>query len=540
MQSGSRRKITTRASWCAFTLAAILCLPGVHARTGDKPVISSISVCSDIAGGDQGSCDTGYDTHQIVLGPDGSSINAYLNGFISDEHSSVFPPGSLNGNHDYLFFVAAGTPANKNVGALVLSGGSGPDANGQWTFDYPFADDYGDYPCIDGSGDPCGFGHIFSEPVTETHCPQPRSGDPMDAVNQDQTFDLEYAAPGSVVPNPAGPPGALLMVYESVNHCVGLGRQLANNTKAYITTGIATSLDYGRTWPTYRGTDTFDFYRLPAENPWQGPNAPGGALGSAVCMGNNCAVQPPLDYGRYEILSPPVSLASLMTAGHIIPDDFGEGEVSAFLDDAGPRHDRYLYVLTGAMNIARAKIDDPGPLAFLRWDGTYFESPGIGGLDSPIIGPGRFDQCGLPDQNAFGASISYVEETQQYLLTFVCVSPGDPAHHVLDASKYGAAWFYATTDDLSSQLNWSVPQEIAGSWSQFTSTMDGGTIPAACEIYKGWYPTFMSPRRKPGRLNTTGYVFYSWGCQQGDTPAPGREFSSRRFTITTTGGQSPQ
>ena len=115
-----------------------------------------------------------------------------------------------------------------------------------------------------------------------------------------------------------------------------------------------------------------------------------------------------------------------------------------------------------------------------------------------------------------------------------------PPHHVLDASKYGAAWFYATTDDLSSQLNWSVPQEIAGSWSQFTSTMDGGTIPAACEIYKGWYPTFMSPRRTLGRLNTTGYVFYSWGCQQGDTPAPGREFSSRRFTITTTGGQSQQ
>ena len=540
MLSEPRRTIAIHAPWCTLTLAAVLCLPGVHARTEDKPVISSISVCSDVAGADQGSCETGFDTHQIVLGPDGSSINAYLSGLISDEHVSVFPPGGLQGNHDYLFFVAAGTPANENVGALILSGGSGPDENGQWTFDYPFADGYGDYPCVDGSTDPCGFGHVFSEPVTETHCPLPLSGDPLDAMGQDQTFDLEYAAPGSVVSNPAGPPGSLFMVYESVNHCVGLGRQLAQNTKAYISTGLATSLDYGRTWPTYRGTDTFDFYRLPAENPWQGPNAPSGALGSAVCMGNNCASQPPLDYGRYEILSPMASLASLMAAGHALPDDVGEGEVSAFVDDAGPRHDRYLYVLTGPMHIARARIDNPGPLTFWRWDGTDFESAGNGGNGSPIVGPGRFDQCGLPDQNAFGASISYVEETQQYLLTFVCVSPGDPADHVLVGSKRGAAWFYSTTDDLSSQAHWSAPQEIDGSWSEFSATMPGGTIAAACEIYKGWYPTFMSPRQKPGRLKTTGYVFYLWGCQQGATPAPGRAFSSRRFTITTSGGQPPQ
>ena len=53
-----------------------------------------------------------------------------------------------------------------------------------------------------------------------------------------------------------------------------------------------------------------------------------------------------------------------------------------------------------------------------------------------------------------------------------------------------------------------------------------------CGDYKGWYPTLMSLGKKPGRLSTTGYVFYLWGCQTGDTPLPGRQYSSRAFTIT--------
>jgi hypothetical protein len=63
------------------------------------------------------------------------------------------------------------------------------------------------------------------------------------------------------------------MIYESVNTCVGStgGRRPTNG--AYITTGIATSLDYGHTWPTYRDTASFKFFPLPAANKTQGPNA---------------------------------------------------------------------------------------------------------------------------------------------------------------------------------------------------------------------------------------------------------------------------
>ena len=75
---------------------------------------------------------------QIVLGPGGVSINS-CNGcnliLLSDEHSTIFPPGTFKHHpHDYLFFAAP-------KGVIVLTGGDGPDVNGQWTLDY--AQDYG-------------------------------------------------------------------------------------------------------------------------------------------------------------------------------------------------------------------------------------------------------------------------------------------------------------------------------------------------------------------------------------------------------------
>ena len=48
--------------------------------------------------------------------------------------------------------------------------------------------------------------------------------------------------------------------------------------------------------------------------------------------------------------------------------------------------------------------------------------------------------------------------------TDVCGSKGDPAKGVL--GKGGAAWFWSTSSDLSSQ-QWSTPQEIEGSWEQY-------------------------------------------------------------------------
>lgn len=90
----------------------------------------------------------------------------------------------------------------------------------------------------------------------------------------------------------------------------------------------------------------------------------------------------------------------------------------------------------------------------------------------------------------------------------------------------GAAWFYSTSYDVTDPRKWTTPREIAGSWSQFDTA--GG-----CGSYKGWYPTLMSLNRKPGHLSTTNaYAFYLWGCQTGDTPPPGRQYSSRVLTMT--------
>lgn len=492
------------------------------ALTGCPPLTSivSISVCT-FGSGPSGSCPNGsFDTHQLVRAPNGGSINQYGAGYTSDEHSSVFPPGNLGNNSDYLFFVATGTQnvttgvaPSPNVGAVVLSGGSGPDQNGQWTFDFPKADGYGLYAS--------GFGHVFVEPTAEARCPTVPDGNPAD---QDQTFDLSYAAPGSVVQDPTGPPGGLLMIYESVNHCIGnAGGSNRSGDKAYISSGVATSLDYGMTWPTYRGTPTFNFVPLPENNSTQGPSAPMGAFGKSVCMGNDCTTTPPDNYGRYEILSPSVSLASLMAAGQPLSSDLGEGEIAAFVDDISASPAQYLYVLTGTLKIARAQFNGNAPLTFQKWDGQAFASPGMGGADSPIFSSGPFQNCEAPVQNAFGASISYVEDTHQYLLTFVCDSPGDPANGGGTGASRGGAWFYSTSYDVSDPRQWSAPKEIVGSWGEFDTS--GG-----CPNYKGWYPTFMSLSTEPGHLSTSGYVFYLWGCQQG---GPGRQFSSRRFTIRT-------
>ena len=69
------------------------------------------------------------------LGPGGSSINKSGLGVepAPDEHTTVFAPGTLGSNQDYLFFLASTEGGNPGIGVAVLSGGSGPDRNGRWT-----------------------------------------------------------------------------------------------------------------------------------------------------------------------------------------------------------------------------------------------------------------------------------------------------------------------------------------------------------------------------------------------------------------------
>ena len=526
---------TVMTEVCIVTFAIAIRDPLAIAQNVHPPAIASISVCSASGTGGRGSCPSGtLDTAQIVLAPDGSgnAINSYSGMVgISDEHQSVFAPGMLGSSNDYLFFVATrakgGAPS---TGVVVLSGGAGPNSSGQWTLDFAKADGYDSYPSS--------YAQVFVAP-TGPGCPNVPDGNP---AHQDQTFDLEYAAPGSVIVDPTSKAGSVLMVYEGTNTCLGITGG-ASTGNFYSSIAIATSLDYGHTWPAYRGKSGFTFVPLPGENSTQGPNAPAGALGNGVCIGNDCTTMAPMTYGRYPVLGPSISISTAAATGAPLPSNMGDSEMSAFLDDIHSSAAPYVYAVynyrggTGVLAdpkappadlmLARGQLNGgTAPLTFLKWNGQAFAGSGIGGYDSPVFPLGPFANCEAQNQLRTGASISYVEDTQQYLLTFVCGSPGDPANGQANGSQRGAAWFYSTSYDLTDPTQWSMPREIAGSWSAFDSA--GG-----CDEYQGWYPTFMSLNHKPGHLSTSGYAFYLWGCQTDNTPPPGPQFSSRAFAITT-------
>jgi len=218
--------------------------------------------------------------------------------------------------------------------------------------------------------------------------------------------------------------------------------------------------------------------------------------------------------------------------------------MSGFVDDAGAGPAQYLYIVyngkpgTGALadpnasgnglKIARAQLNGgTAPLSFLKWNGKGFAAAGMGGYDTPIFPSGPFTNCEAPTQLSYGASMSYVDATEQYLLTFVCDSPGDPALGQIAGSARGAGSFYSTSYSLSDPTQWSAPQEVVGTWAPFD-------LSGPCSAYKGFYPTWMPLAAKTGHLGTSGHVFYLWGCQTDNTPPPGRQYSSRAFTITTT------
>ena len=271
---------------------------------------------------------------QPVLFPDGGTLNhdPHLNG-AADEHASVFPPGALSGlPNDWVLVVDTNVLSSK-----------GPQG-GQWKAD--FAPGYGDY-----AGQP---GPVFRSPMPLGACPP----------YQDETFDLDYAIPGSLVIDPtvdAGDaPGRLLMVYEGTNSC--FGNTDGGRPGFYSTLGLATSDDDGRSWPEYRKNRTL----LPNQDPDAGPSAPLGAWGGEVCHGNDpCDGGLPATYGRYAISGAPVTVHDLMS-GNAISDNkngMGDTQPSAFVDTVHVGDGTYLYAIF-------ASTTGSGPLGFTSYPGA--------------------------------------------------------------------------------------------------------------------------------------------------------------------------
>jgi hypothetical protein len=306
----------------------------------------------------------------------------------------------------------------------------------------------------------------------------------------DAEFDLNYSGPGSVVQDPTRPPGHMIMIYQAENHCPGGKWQ----RQFYATVGFARSTDFGKTWPIpiageLGGKDRRPILKMPVPQPKTPPTSP-------IYMGN------------------------------ALP--------SAFVDEANPKGEHYIYVIylfvgqlaggylgDGYLRVARAKLDDDELkldrpdrwVTFTKWYNGAFSQQGIGGLDSGVT-PGR--GCAGGQQSG---QISYNDAIDQYLLTFVCVSlQGQPGN----MKAYQAAWYYSTATSLDLQ-NWTTPQLIHN--SEFPVTT-GCAFDGSGRSFDGWYPSFMSPDHPAGHLGETGQVFFMNGCETGK-----RRFMSRAFSI---------
>jgi hypothetical protein len=130
----------------------------------------------------------------------------------------------------------------------------------------------------------------------------------------------------------------------------------------------------------------------------------------------------------------------------------------------------------------------------------------MGGRVSPIFPKSAsstaFASCRDSGQGQSMGAISYFAQTQEYVFTFLCDSPNDPANPTVGPPKdaklqRGIAMFYATLDarqfDLSRQDQWNTPVEIGGTWRWLESNgkPTSGPKNPFC-IYPGWYPTLMS------------------------------------------------
>jgi hypothetical protein len=354
---------------------------------------------------------------------------------LPDEHTTFIPPAA--GSESYLVFAATfpgtGSPVvleTKDLRSFVLASG---------------------YPTP-----------VMSPPLRFSTCKS----------SYDPEFDLNYAAPGSVLQDPTRPAGNLIMIYEAENHCPGGVWQF----DFYVTVGFARSADNGKSWPS------------PVDNELGGPD-------------------------RYAIVK---SAMPEPTTAEQPPVSLGDALPSAFVDG------KSLYILytlstpggDGLIRVAKATLGGGGTLSFLKWNNGTFSGRGIGGLDSGVL-PAR----GCRSYQTEG-SISYSDALRVYLLTFVCISGEKNASGAFQPEQ--GAWYFSTATRLDLQ-NWTVPQMIENSQFPVTTGCGAG---ASGNSFDGYYPSFMSPGASSGHISANGSVFFLNGCAIGK-----RTFMSRTFSI---------
>ncbi|HXP87143.1 MAG TPA: IPT/TIG domain-containing protein [Bryobacteraceae bacterium] len=383
--------------------------------------------------------------------PNNPADPGHLN-YLPDEHTTFIPPAP--GSSTYLVFGAAQI-AGGNFGATVL------ETTDLKTFDFA-----------------TGYNHqVLTSPLIIGKC------NPTDNTE----FDLNYAAPSSVLQDPTLPAGNLIMLYEAENHCPGGVTQ----GPFYATVGFARSSDNGKTWPA------------PVTGALGGPS-------------------------RHPILqtSDPPPTAAHSYLGDAIPTGF---------IDKNTNGDYYLYVSYGhysteagnppRIGLARAKLG-ADPLTFLKWYNGAFSQPGIGGVDSDIVPAVAGGACtGRPQ---YHPEISYNDDLGLYLLIYWCGSGANGAN---------VTWYYSTATSLDLQ-DWTAPQMIQNSAVATTTPCTDGTNG---QQFDGWYPSSTSPGAAAGHTKLTGYFFSLSGCIP-TTPTsvpPDRQFSSRTFTITTQAQVTP-
>ncbi len=387
---------------------------------------------------------------------------------LADEHTTIIPPSSEHdfiprppGEDSYLFF-ASSSLTGGNSGAVVL------ETRDLVHFD--FASTRGYAP------------QVMTAPIPFETCDATRLGE----------FDLNYAAPGSVVADPTRP-GNMMMFYEAENHCPdGTDWQ----REFYATIGYARSFDFGRTWPApinaiFGGKHRRPVLKLSTPEPTTLESSPaymGNAIPSAFVDRD--------EHGNYYVY-----------VTYIAPQG------SAGTSD-------------GLLRVARAALggddrfgddrDDDNrdrKIQFTKWYNGSFSQPGIGGLDSGVLSA-RGCLGGVQGDPV----ISRNDDLGLYMLMYVC----SPTIASPDGTFQGG-WYYSTATSLELQ-DWTQPRLIVNSQSPIVkgcNPKDGSG-----KQFDGWYPSFMSQGAAAGHLKLSGKVFFMAGCDTGS-----RTFASRDFTI---------